>query len=118
LPQAALEQLDALLEDFRRIEAVLKQKGVSIPGFPTTRSAMAAWMIEDGLRSACRAIIGIQHIRANTHGHDDIALVENSPLWHLVHYHFPMGQAFPPVRETSKAVDGPLVGQTIDKAKK
>ena len=99
VPPQVLEGLDALLEELLRIQAVLHQKGVSIPGYPTTRSALVAWMVEEGVTMANRALRGIGRIRAQKYSADDIAIVENSPLWHLVLYHFPREQAFPPPRD-------------------
>lgn len=90
-----ISDLEVLVERFQEIHQELAKKGVSIPDFPTTRSSVAAWLMEEGLRRAIQAMDGIERIRTNNIGTDDIAIVETSLFWHRVLHHWPRKLSFP-----------------------
>jgi hypothetical protein len=107
-----LKKLEALVVTLHGIHQELAKQGVAIPDFPTTRSSVAAWLMEEGMRTAVMAMAGVERIRTGRNGNDDIAIVETSPLWHSVLYHWPKAQTFPAFPSGSHASDsqGP-VGQ-------
>jgi hypothetical protein len=94
-----VERLDLLLEIFLQIAAVIHEKGVVIPGLPTTRSSLMSFMIQDGFETAYRSLVAIKNVHEQKGTPDDIAHAERSQVWHLVNYHFPDDVPFPAAPE-------------------
>lgn len=99
-----IQELDTLIETLIRIEAEFPERGVSLP---TTRSSLGAYLIEEGLATARRALLGISRHQDGTLTEEDISIVNNSSLWHRVLHYYPRNRPFPPPVPPPEPHDSP-----------